>query len=118
MMTSGSPGTRRIPVRSRPSTASTAILRADGRDAVLIKRTERQARRGNLAAALGHHSGGSIDRRIFLQRAGIVAGALAGLGALPLTGVRKAQAGPPPVAGSPVTVRKNVCTHCSVGCTV
>ena len=85
---------------------------------MLIKRTERQARRGNLAAALGHHSGGSIDRRIFLQRSGIVAGALAGLGALPLMGVRKAQAGPPPVAGSPVTVRKNVCTHCSVGCTV
>ena len=85
---------------------------------MLIKRTERQARRGNLAAALEHHSGGSIDRRIFLQRSGIVAGALAGLGALPLMGVRKAQAGPTPVAGSPVTVRKNVCTHCSVGCTV
>ena len=85
---------------------------------MLIKRTERQARRGNLAAALGHHSAGGIDRRIFLQRSGIVAGALAGLGALPLMGVRKAQAGPTPVAGSPVTVRKNICTHCSVGCTV
>ena len=32
--------------------------------------------------------------------------------------MRKAQAGPPPVAGAPVQLRKNICTHCSVGCTV
>ena len=32
--------------------------------------------------------------------------------------VRKAQAGPPPPAGAQVATRKNICTHCSVGCTV
>ena len=32
--------------------------------------------------------------------------------------VRKAEAGPPPPAGAQVTIRKNICTHCSVGCTV
>jgi formate dehydrogenase major subunit len=84
---------------------------------VLIRRTERQARRGNLAAALGQQSGG-IDRRNFLKRSGLAAGGLAALGTLPLGGVRKAQAGPTAVAGSPVTIRKNICTHCSVGCTV
>src|SRR5262249_20906431 len=33
-------------------------------------------------------------------------------------GVRKAQAGPPPAQGAPGEVRKGICTHCSVGCTV
>ena len=37
---------------------------------------------------------------------------------LSLGSVRKAEAGPPPPPGAAVTTRKNVCTHCSVGCTV
>ena len=85
---------------------------------MLIKRTERQARRGALAASLQGQSDGGLDRRGFLRKSGLVAGSLAALGALPLTSVRKAEAGPPPKAGAPVTIRKNVCTHCSVGCTV
>src|SRR2546421_969387 len=85
---------------------------------MLIKRTERQARRGALAAVLQGQSGSGLDRRSFLRRSGLVAGSLATLGALPLTSVRKAKAGPPPPAGAQVTVRKNICTHCSVGCTV
>jgi formate dehydrogenase major subunit len=85
---------------------------------VLIKRTERQARRGALAAALQGHSDGGLDRRGFLRRSGLLAGSLASLGALPLASVRKAAAGPPPAAGAQVTIRKNICTHCSVGCTV
>ncbi|MGH6789108.1 MAG: formate dehydrogenase subunit alpha [Pseudolabrys sp.] len=84
---------------------------------MLIKRTERQARRGTLAA-LASQSNDRVDRRTFLQRSGLVAGGLATLGALPLASVRKAKAGPPPAAGAAVTIRKNVCTHCSVGCTV
>src|SRR6516165_6212390 len=85
---------------------------------VLIKRTERQARRGGLASALQSQSDGGLDRRAFLRRSGLVAGGLATLGALPLASVRKAEAGPPPPAGAQVTIRKNICTHCSVGCTV
>ena len=88
------------------------------RQPVLIKRTERQARRGTLAAALQGQADGGLDRRGFLRRSGLVAGGLAALGALPLGSVRKAQAGPPPPAGAQVTIRKNICTHCSVGCTV
>ena len=84
---------------------------------MLIKRTERQARRGQLAAALASQSAGSLDRRTFLRRSGIAAGGLAAIGALPLTSVRKAEAaGSAPGAGA--TIRKNICTHCSVGCTL
>jgi formate dehydrogenase major subunit len=85
---------------------------------VLIKRTERVARRGHLAAVLGQQTNGGVDRRTFLRRSGLVAGGLAGLGTLPLTGLRKAEAGPPPAPGAQVTIRKSVCTHCAVGCTV
>jgi len=85
---------------------------------VLIKRTDREARRGSLVAALASQSGGGLDRRSFLRRSGLVAGGLAAVGTLPLGTVRKAEAGPPPAAGAKVELRKNICTHCSVGCTV
>jgi formate dehydrogenase major subunit len=85
---------------------------------VLIKRTERQARQGKLAAAFAEQTTGRLDRRSFLRRSGLAAGGLATLGALPLSGIRKAEAGPPPAKGATVTIRKNICTHCSVGCTV
>jgi formate dehydrogenase major subunit len=84
---------------------------------VLIKRAERQARRGALAAALTEQSGGGLDRRTFLRRSGLAAGGLAAVGALPLSGVRKSEAAFLD-AGAAVTIRKNMCTHCSVGCTV
>jgi len=85
---------------------------------VLIKRTEREARRGHLAAAFGSHSGGGLDRRAFLRRSGLAAGGLAALGALPLVSVQRAEAGPPAAPGAAVTSTKAICTHCSVGCTV
>jgi formate dehydrogenase major subunit len=85
---------------------------------VLIKRTQREARRGTLVAGLPVQASGGLDRRGFLRRSGIATGSLAALGALSLGAVRKAEAGPPPAPGATVTTRKNVCTHCSVGCTV
>jgi formate dehydrogenase major subunit len=85
---------------------------------MLIRRTERTARRSALARTLQDGSTSGLDRRSFLRRSGLVAGGLAALGALPLNGVRKAQAGPPPPPGARVTIRKSICTHCSVGCTV
>src|SRR4051812_1945465 len=85
---------------------------------MLIRRSERFVRRAALADALQGPSQGGFDRRTFLRRSGLAAGSLATLGALPLTGMRKAEAGPPPPAGAQVTIRKNICTHCSVGCTV
>lgn len=85
---------------------------------MLIKRTDRDARRGKLAAALGDQSSGGLDRRTFLRRSGLVAGGLATIGAMPLVSVKEAKAGPPAAPGMAVTIRKNICTHCSVGCTV
>ena len=58
---------------------------------VLIKKAERQARRGSLAALATQGSAG-VDRRAFLRRSGLAAGGLAALGALPLASVRKAEA--------------------------
>ena len=84
---------------------------------MLIKKSERQARCGRLSAALADQGAG-LDRRTFLRRSGLAAGGLATLGALQLGSVQKTKAGPPPAPGAAVTVRKNICTHCSVGCTV
>jgi len=46
-----------------------------------------------------------------------VAGGLATLGALPLAGMRKSEAAFLNTEAA-ATIRKNMCTHCSVGCTV
>jgi formate dehydrogenase major subunit len=83
---------------------------------VLIKRAERQSRRSHLAAMVTNQSAGGLDRRSFLRKSGLVASGLATIGALPLATVQKAEAAGPNVGGA--TIRKSVCTHCSVGCTV
>jgi formate dehydrogenase major subunit len=83
---------------------------------VLIRRSERPIQRSVTAAA--GRPDGAVDRRAFLGRSGLVVGGLAALGVLPLGSIRKAEAGPPPPPGATVTRRKNVCTHCSVGCSV
>ena len=83
---------------------------------MLIRRPDRQLHSLSLAAQ--QPSGSALDRRSFLQGAGLVAGGLAGLGLLPAGSVRKAAAGAPAPPGVKVERRKNVCTHCSVGCTV
>ena len=85
---------------------------------MLVKRAGPGVRRSTLAGALASQSNGGLDRRSFLRHSGLAAGTLAALGSLPLTGTRKAKAGPPPPPGAQVTTRKNICTHCSVGCTV
>src|ERR1700709_1335843 len=84
---------------------------------MLIKRTERQARRGTLADAFAGQTQGHLDPRTFLRRSGLTVGGLAAVGTLPLATVRKADAAGS-MAPSGATIRKNICTHCSVGCTV
>jgi formate dehydrogenase major subunit len=84
---------------------------------VLIRRTDRQARPERLASFAAPSDGG-LGRRDFLRRSGLVAGGFAALGSLAVGSVRKAAAGPPPAGGAQLAVRKSICTHCSVGCTV
>jgi formate dehydrogenase major subunit len=85
---------------------------------MLIRRTERQQRRGAGASVIAGEPQSNLDRRSFLRRSGLIAGGLAGLGALSLGSVREAAAGAPPAQGTAVSRRKNLCTHCSVGCSV
>ena len=91
---------------------------------MLVKRSTGKPVRGSLARSLagaagtaGGTIGAIVGRRGFLKGSGLAAGGLAALGALPPAMIRKAEAGPtiPDVA---VVTRKNICTHCSVGCTV
>ena len=84
---------------------------------MLIKRTERQARRGTLAGLATPDNNG-YNRRNFLKRSGLAAGGLAALGSLPLASVRKAEAAAAGPLTTGATVRKSICTQCDVGCTV
>ncbi|MBR0660245.1 formate dehydrogenase subunit alpha [Neoroseomonas oryzicola] len=84
---------------------------------MLIKRSEARAGKQRLAAAYAGLSSGGLDRRAFLKRAGVTGFGLSALGAIPLTTVRPAKAGPVDIS-KPITRVKNICTHCSVGCTV
>ena len=84
---------------------------------MLMKRRDGSAGRARLQGIAAGLASGVLDRRTFLRRSGLAAGAGAALGLMPLGSVRKAQAGPKIVA-APTEIKKNICTHCSVGCTV
>ncbi len=88
---------------------------------MLIKRktadASRQSSLGRLQAALGGLSSGVLDRRAFLRKSGLVAGGAVVAGSIQIGAVRKAEAaGFGPATGTKRV--KNICTHCSVGCTV
>ncbi len=83
---------------------------------MLTKRTNGVANGPRLSKALAGFVGDAIDRRTFLRRSGLAAGGVAAASTLTLGMVKKAeaqQAGP-----GNITLKKSVCTHCSVGCTV
>lgn len=90
---------------------------------MLIKRREghsargSQAPYGSLLAGFAATGAERLDRRSFLRRSGLAAGGLAVLGSLSLSSVREAKAAMPK-PGKPIVLKKNMCTHCSVGCTV
>jgi formate dehydrogenase major subunit len=87
---------------------------------MLIKRSEGKAARQRLAAAYQGLSSGGLDRRSFLRQAGFGAAGLAALGAI---GPARAQQKTGAATGiadlsQPIQRVKNICTHCSVGCSV
>ncbi len=83
---------------------------------MLRKKTSAAARPTRLSAAIEAIGASAMDRRTFLRRSGVTAGGLAAATAFTGGMVRKAEA----QAASPakVDIKKSVCTHCSVGCTV
>src|SRR5690625_7535507 len=56
-----------------------------------------------------------VDRRAFLRGSGLAVGGLAALG---MTGGTVTRASAASADTGAVEIRKSVCTHCSVGCTV
>jgi len=88
---------------------------------MLIKRSDGRAAKQRLASMYQGLSAGGLDRRGFLKQAGVAG---AGLAAMSTLGPRMAEAAAPGSAmgvinhAQPVTRVKNICTHCSVGCTV
>ncbi|HUH95012.1 MAG TPA: formate dehydrogenase subunit alpha [Casimicrobiaceae bacterium] len=58
----------------------------------------------------------TLDRRTFLKRSGLVAGAGAFASQLPLGAIGKADAADEPAGKT--EVYRTVCTHCSVGCSI
>ena len=83
---------------------------------MLTRKTNGVATGPRLSKALNGLAGSAIDRRTFLKRSGLAAGGIAAAGALTFGKVKKASAAAP--ASGAVEIKKSVCTHCSVGCTV
>jgi formate dehydrogenase major subunit len=85
---------------------------------MLIKRNSGEASRSKLQAVTAGLALEAMDRRTFLKRSGLAVGGLAAVGSIQLGSVRKAQAIAGPRPGVETVIKKNMCTHCSVGCTV
>jgi formate dehydrogenase major subunit len=83
---------------------------------MLRKRTNGTAYGPRLSQAFSGLAGSAIDRRAFLRRSGLTAGGVAAAATLSGGMVTKAKA--QTQAASNIEIRKSVCTHCSVGCTV
>ncbi|EKV29508.1 Formate dehydrogenase-O, major subunit [Caenispirillum salinarum AK4] len=83
------------------------------------KRTNSAPPAPHMLNRLASAVGGAVDRRTFLRRSGIAAGGAALGAVLPVGSVRKAAAvETAPTAGGNIEMKRTVCTHCSVGCTV
>lgn len=73
----------------------------------------------SLHAGAAHIAGATMNRRAFLMRAGVTAGAGVLARHLPFNVIAPAQAAAPKAAAvAAVEVKHTICTHCSVGCSV
>ncbi len=85
---------------------------------MLVKRRSREAASsGRLAQMAAGLAAKPVDRRSFLRTSGLAVGGLAAVGAMGGSMTRRAEAGPTDHS-QPVDIKTNICTHCSVGCTV
>ena len=84
---------------------------------MLTKRLETRARKTRLSPTVTTGAA-PLDRRAFLRNAGVTATSLAAVGTLGAVTVQKAHAISPMDHSKPADIKKNLCTHCSVGCTV
>ncbi|MGB1388395.1 MAG: formate dehydrogenase, partial [Paracoccaceae bacterium] len=82
---------------------------------MLRKKTNGVARRPQRTSILSEVANASVDRRAFLRGSGL---AIGGLAAIAATGGSVQQASAAAATSGAVELKKSVCTHCSVGCTV
>ncbi len=83
---------------------------------MLTRKSEVTPSRARLARRSGTPA--TMDRRTFLKRSGLVAGAGAVATQIPYGTIGQAEAAKEGAAGGAQTVARTVCTHCSVGCAV
>jgi len=82
---------------------------------MLRKKTANVARSGRSGSIMARAGQSKVDRRAFLRGSGLAVGGLAALSTVGRVTPAAAQAG---AASGKVEIKKSVCTHCSVGCTV
>jgi formate dehydrogenase major subunit len=83
---------------------------------MLTRKSDVTPSRARLARRAGTPA--TMDRRTFLKRSGLVAGAGAVATQIPYGTIGKAEAAKEGASGGAQTVARTVCTHCSVGCAV
>ncbi|MCV6596871.1 MAG: formate dehydrogenase subunit alpha [Mangrovicoccus sp.] len=83
---------------------------------MLRKKVDGVARGPRLSSTQGTDTKAGVSRRDFLKNSGIAVGGLAGAAAL--TTPQATQAATAAAHGGAAEIKKSVCTHCSVGCTV
>src|SRR5436190_8792134 len=79
------------------------------------KATTQEAPRARLARAVSNVGARTMDRRAFLKRSGIGVGASAMATQLPFNIIERAEA---KAETGKLEVKRTVCTHCSVGCSI
>ncbi|GIT85509.1 MULTISPECIES: formate dehydrogenase subunit alpha [Roseobacter] len=82
---------------------------------MLRKKTNSVGQRAGRTSILAEGTSSSVDRRAFLRGSGL---AIGGLAAISATGGSVTQASAAASVTGAVELKKSVCTHCSVGCTV
>ncbi|ABG32421.1 formate dehydrogenase [Roseobacter denitrificans] len=82
---------------------------------MLRKKTNSVGQRAGRTSILAEGKSTSVDRRAFLRGSGL---AIGGLAAISATGGSVTQASAAASVTGAVELKKSVCTHCSVGCTV
>ncbi len=84
---------------------------------MLVKRRSSVAARGGLQSFAKNVAARPVDRRSFLRGSGLAVGGLAAVATVGSGTMRRAEAGPTDHS-KPIEIKTNICTHCSVGCTV
>ena len=78
--------------------------------------TESRAAEMATGAVADHPDTLAIDRRTFLRRSGLAAGAATLAGMLPMSMMQRAKAEKPASEKGETLQTRTICTHCSVGC--